>query len=510
MNDSGLPQDAYDVVVVGTGLGGLSAGACLAKAGKKVLAVEQHEGPGGYARAFKRGPYVFDPAIHVTPTGFGGLDFWNVYLGALGISDRLELLSPTPFYGVVFPDFRFHAPVGVEPFIEAHTSEFPAEADGIRRFVELGVQITAETQQVATRLSLGELEHALEQFPIMFNYRTTTLAEALDEHLTDPQVKAVLAAAWPYLGLPPSKLSLVQYGAMLAALMEKGPGYFKGSFQTLADAFADVIVESGGDLVLNTRVTGISVEDGRASGVVLGDGRQIAAPVVVSNIDAKQLLEELVGLEHLPDPFVRRYRRMKPSISAFIVYTATTLDVRRSGFAHETFVYRSWDHEQEYDDALAGRLGGTWLSLPTLHDPSLAPAGEHLVIFTTMMPYDIGESWDDAKERYTQLMLDQVEALLPGFRAGLTFVESATPVTLERYTLNQRGAVYGWENTPAQSQPKRLAHRLPIEGLYLAGHWTEPGSSSFRVVYSGVQAAQSILGFTSPVDLFQSFYATQV
>lgn len=507
MNEPEVRRDAYDVVVVGTGLAGMSAAACLAAAGKSVLAVEQGAGAGGYAHAFRRGDYLFDPAVHVTGSGFGDLAFWDLYLGALGVRDHVELAWPTPFYTVKLPDLQFDAPVGVEEFTEAHVRAFPHEAEGIRRFLEVCVQITEETQQVATRLSLSGLEEALEQFPLMFRYRTTTVAEALDEFIDDARAKAILGAAWPYQGLPPSQLSLVQYGGMIAALAEKGPVYFKGSFQTLIDAFATSLAEHGGELMLNTRVTGIGIEDGQVTGVVLDGDRVVRASAVVSNADAKQTLEQLVGLENLPDALVKRYRRMKPSISAFVLYVATTLDVTELGLAHETFVYPTWDHEQTYRDALEGKLGGTWLSLPTLHDSSLAPEGEHLVIFTTLMPYDIGTPWEEASDHYTELMLEALEAVLPGIGDQITFLESASPETLERYTLNQQGAMYGWANSPNQTMPKRLPHKLPVSGLYLAGHWTEPGSSSFRVVFSGVQAAQSILGHATPVELFQALYA---
>ena len=505
MSGPGGGGDSYDVVVVGTGLGGLSAAACLARAGKSVLAVEQAEEPGGYARPFRRGAYVFDPAIHVTPTGFGGLDFWEVYLTVLGIRERVELIKAEPFYGMVFPDLRFQAPPGIEPFIEAHVKEFPEEAEGIEGFVRACVQITAETQSISTRLTLEGLEEAMKEFPFMFKYRTTTLGEALEEYVGDERVRSVLGAAWPYLGVEPSRLSFVQYAAMLAALMEKGPGYVKGSFGNLADALASVVEDNGGTVMTSTTVERIAVSDGAVRGVGLEGGREVSAPVVVSNVNAHQTLEQMIGPEHLPDRYLRRLGRMKPSLSAFAIYAATTLDVPSLGLAHETFVYRHWDHDDTYADVLAGKLGGTWLSLPTIHDPSLAPAGEHLVVFTSMMPYDAAR-WEEEKGRYTDEMIAAVEEVMPGFRDSITYITEATPETFEHYTRNTRGAVYGWENIPQQSLPKRLAHRTPIEGLFLSGHWTEPGSSSFRVVYSGVQAAQSILGYGSPVDLFGALY----
>jgi prolycopene isomerase len=140
-----------------------------------------------------------------------------------------------------------------------------------------------------------------------------------------------------------------------------------------------------------------------------------------------------------------------------------------------------------------------WLSFPTMLDPSLAPEGEHLVIATSLMPFDIGEPWPDVKQRYTDLMIEEVEHVLPGFRESMTFTDSATPEVFERFTLSQQGAIYGWANTPNQTMPKRLDHVSPIEGLYLAGHWTDPGTGSVRCLLSGLRTAATIMGHQDPI-----------
>ncbi len=103
--------DSYDVVVIGAGLGGLSAAACLAKAGRRVALVEREDGPGGNARAFRRGPYTFDPAIHVTAQGFN-IEFLDFYLTALGIAGEVELLRAEDCFGCDIGGERWTLPVG--------------------------------------------------------------------------------------------------------------------------------------------------------------------------------------------------------------------------------------------------------------------------------------------------------------------------------------------------------------------------------------------------------------
>jgi prolycopene isomerase len=490
--------DSYDVVVVGAGLGGLSAAACLAKAGKSVLLVERHDGPGGNAHAFRRGPYTFDPAIHVTAHGFN-IEFLDVYLTGLGVADRLDLLLMDPLYSIEVEGSRFSLPVGVEAVIEYLTSLFPSEADGIARYVETAAQVTRESQSPPPRVALKDLEAVMAALPMLFRYRSSTLAAVIDEFVRDPQAASLLGAQWPYLGLPPSQLSFMSGTGVWMAFMERGPVYVRGSFQELADALASAVLANGGEVAYESEVTRIEVDGERVRGVVIGDERRVASPLVVSNADAKLTFEQLVGAEHVPDRLLRRLRRMRPSISAFLVYSACTLPIQELDLASELFLYEHWDHDATWQDVQDGKLGGMWLSIPTLHDRSLAPEGEHVVMFTSLMPYDIGEPWEEAKERYTQQAIDKVESVLPGYRDSITFLESATPETFERYTLAQKGAIYGWDNAPNQTQPKRLPHETPIEGLYLAGHWTDPGTGSVRCLLSGLRTAATIEGQNDPI-----------
>ena len=91
------------------------------------------------------------------------------------------------------------------------------------------------------------------------------------------------------------------------------------------------------------------------------------------------------------------------------------------------------------------------------------------------------------------MLTDFDRALFPGLRDNLTFMETATPLTLESFTLNHQGAIYGWAVTPNQTGTKRLAHDTPIEGLYLSGHWTHEGPASFRVILSGIMTGRLVL-----------------
>lgn len=503
MNGHNQPQhDEYDVVVIGSGMGGITAGALLAKVGRKVLVVERQNAAGGYAHAFKRNSYTFDPAIHVVAQGKEGQIF-DALLTYLNIRDRCSLHPAGRWYTAIFPDLVFDAPVGIQAFIETVVNCFPEHEEGIRKFFQICTQLHYELHEISLEVSLKDLDKTMERFPIIRDYSRATVGDVLDECLTDIRVKALCAATWPYLGVPPSKLDFVTFSVMLLAHVE-ALFHCEGGFQKMVDALAYALYENGGELVVGNGAQKILIEDGRTVGVLLDNGDTIRTPVVVSNADARQTFDALVGDEHLPAPFIKRLHRMRPSISAFLVFAATSLDLTQFNAAHDVFVFHHWDHEETYRDILNGKIGGISIRLVTLEDSSLAPAGEHIAIITAPMPYDIGIPWSEVRDRYTEELLDEVDHVFPGFRDKLTFVEASTPQALERFTGNYQGATYGWELSPPYTGSKRLKHQTPVQGLFLSGHWTQPGTGCVRTLGSGVHTAQIVLAATggNPRDTF--------
>jgi phytoene dehydrogenase-like protein len=197
-------------------------------------------------------------------------------------------------------------------------------------------------------------------------------------------------------------------------------------------------------------------------------------------------------------------RKMKHSLSAFVLYGVTSCDLRSAGAAHEMFIYKGWDHDRDYANLQRGIISRIGLTVPSLADPGLSNVDESVFTVTVLLPYDLSRSWSDEKDFYVDLLIGEADAAVPGLRDGLRFAEGATPRTMERYTRNHAGAMYGWDLTPSQVGPMRLSQASPLEGLVLAGHWTAPGGGIYGVCQSGVGAAQLVLGYKREADLWQA------
>jgi prolycopene isomerase len=498
-------RERYDAIVVGSGVGGLSAAALLAKHGLSVLVVERHDRPGGYAHGFQRRQFHFDAAIHLVggcePSSEPNTGLIDGLLRSLGVRDRCRFLPVDPFYDVRFPGLEARVPVGLEPFIEAHARAFPGEAEGLRNLAGLCSRLSREVRAVPERIPWWRMLSFPRRFPTVFRHHRATVAQVLETHLRDARARSLFAAFWPYLGSPPSQLSFLYFALALMSFVEEGAYLCEGTFQKLADALVAALQAKGGELLLRSEVRRILTESGRVKGVMLENGQRIEAPVVISNADALQTFEELVGEDTAGSRYVARLRALKPSLSAVVAFLGTDLDLSGAGRVHETFCYGGWDHDRIHESVQNGKPEVMAVTIPTLLDRTLAPAGFHEVVLTTLAPYAAARSWREEKAAFVERLIAQAESLIPGLQQHLAVSEGATPRTMERYTLNVTGAMYGWAMTPDQAGIRRLDRRTPIRGLYLSGHWTRPGLGVYGVTVSGLQTAAAVLGLPSMNDV---------
>jgi prolycopene isomerase len=500
-------RDRYDAIVVGSGIGGLTSAALLARSGLDVLVIERHDRVGGYGHSFRRGRYLFDSAVHLVggcePVAYEGGGLVHRLLSTLGVRDQVHFERIDPCYEAVYPDLSLRVPCDLDGFVDAHAEEFPSEEKGLRQLVQECLNVRQETRRAADSHGGFDVSQIQSRFPTLLRYRRATLAQVLEEHIESPRLRALLGTLWPYLGLPPSRVSFVYFATMLMSYVADGAYYCRGTFQRFADALAGAVCARGGEVLLRSSVRRIVVEGGRACGVVLENGQRIAARCVISNADALQTIHELVGADAFPAPYLAALGRLKPSLSAFVAYLATDLPLDRDTTSHETFYFPSWDHDAAYASSERGLPAWVSVTAPTLADPSLAPAGEQILMLTALVRYD-ALPWRDCKRAMTNTLVAIADRYIGGLESHIRFREGASPRTIERYTRNTSGALYGWELSPRNVGPGRPATQTPVDGLHLVGHWTQPGGGVYGVVTSGVQAARTILGHRRESELWDA------
>ena len=494
------PTEDFDVIVIGAGMGGLSAATHLANYGMKVLVLEQHHKLGGCASSFTRGGFRFETALHEMVGGAEGTQL-GALLREAGIEDKVELIPIPDLYRAVFPGVDFVMPAGFENAERALCASWPMECENIKRFHQLMADIHEDGQE------LGDLEQRSPFFKLLIPFRQKSLArhfrsslgDVLDAYFEDEQLKAVLSQFWIYYGPPPSDLWTVLFMMANHSYLTDGAWHIRGSSQALADAYGERIVELGGQVRTGVRVSSNIVEDGRAKGVTTELGQSISSRYVISNADPFQTFFELVGEDKTPPKLARKIRALKPANSFLGVYLG--LDVEPSHWGvddHEIFYNSSLDADENYRAMMAGEYDRGSVAITfysNLDDDWYAPPGKSVVVLHS---YADISNWPEERNAYLQhkeqsadQLLALAEQLLPGLSEHIEVQEVVTPRSLQAFTLQQNGTPYGAAFTPEQGM--RLPSRTPIDGLFMAGAWIAPAHGVGTVQISGHRAAQQVL-----------------
>ena len=477
-------NDHFDYAIIGMGIGGLTLGALLAHAGKKVIIFERHEVPGGYGHTFREGKFSFCAELHYVWDCGPGERVYRM-LEKLGLEKEVTFhrLDPLGFDRIVAPGVDYTIGSGFDRERQRLSGMFPAHAGELKQYY--GIIQTIHKQ--------------LYDLPIGFNWRTVfghplryshiirylkwTLQDLFDQLGFPIELRMILAGQSAIFWAPPRDLSLVVQAGGVGSY-DQGAYYPAQSFMHVMRSLRRTIKQQPGcRSLLSTEITRIEVADGKARSVTTAQGEQYTADQFLFDGDAKLSLD-LIGAEHFPKAF-RKKLQYDYGTSVLSVYLGLeNIDLRRHGFGEQNlFWHPKIDLNEVYDDQLSDRIPDRpyfFCNAPTLrpHAAVLAPEGCDQLVMVAPCSYDFFHAlrehseadYQAAKLQYANNIIGVLESeFIPGLSDHIVEKVIGSPLTNEFYVRAPKGNCYSTPLDPKHVNLRRLNYKSPFPNFYYVG-----------------------------------------
>jgi phytoene dehydrogenase-like protein len=518
----------YDVVVIGGGHNGLVHAAYLARAGRKVLVLERRNVLGGAAVTEEVFPgFHFSVASYVVsllrPEIIRELDLPRHGLEILPLDGTFTPMPNGDYLWRVNDHAKTRREIARHSKLDAEAyEEYGKAMVEMGRFVKPILAMTPPdptSWDVKGLLQLLQIGRRFQKLPPMDQYNqvqlmTMSAIDFLDQWFETDVLKATMAASGvigTFLGVrsPGTAYVLLHHymGEIDGAF--RSWGFARGGTGAISNAIADAAREAGAQIRTQAPVARISTKNGRATGVVLADGEEIPAVAVSSSVDPRLTFFTFLGREHLPSDFaedIERYKFRGSSGKVNLALDALPDFRSRPGpgphLRGAISISPSVDYmERAYDDAKYGRYSRrpyVDVVIPSLTDPSVAPAGKHVMsCFVQYAPYHLKEGdWDSERERFGDTVIDTLAEHAPNIRDIILHRQVLTPLDLEREFGLTEGNIFQGELTLEQlfflrPAPGWAQYATPVRGLYMCGSATHPGGGIMGA--PGRNAASKIL-----------------
>jgi all-trans-retinol 13,14-reductase len=484
-------RDDWDAIVIGSGIGGMTTAASLAKlADKRVLVLERHYTAGGFTHTFRRPGYEWDVGIHYIgdvahPKAMGRRMFDFLTEGELEWEDMGEVYDR-----IFLGDNAYDFVKGYENFRAQLHTYFPQEEAAIDQYLEKVVATAKKAQMFFAEKAVPPLVSTLfggmMRRPTL-KEATRTTREVLEEITQNQELIGVLTGQFGDYGLVPSKSSFFIH-SMVVAHYFRGAAYPIGGSSRIAETILPVIEGAGGEVITNADVQEILVQEGKAVGVRLADGHELRAPIVVSNAGVINTFEKLLPTDVATEVgYGAKARSVGASIAHLSLYVGLEATTEELGLEKTNlWVYRNHRHEENFErfeKDINAPLPVVYLSFPSAKDPDFSRRypGKSTIEAITLGPATPFKQWenttwkkrgaayDELKASLSERLLDTLYKHAPATRGKVEIAELSTPLTTTNFAAHPDGAIYGLAHSPARYQQRWLRPRTPIKGLYLTG-----------------------------------------
>jgi all-trans-retinol 13,14-reductase len=492
-------MNGWDTIVIGAGIGGLTAAAHLSKAGLRVLVLDRNPHPGGTAYVYHRKGFTFP----MGPLGFSQPELIQETLRDLDIGEDVKLSRV--FYRLRAFDLDLPLSLSIPEMIKELSKSFRSDAEGITKFFKIVESVTR-----TSRLSFLRIPKI-------------SASEYLLPRIKDRRLRRILGSIGtrePYSGLP-------LLASMWDLMCQTGIWYPKEGMQLFSDRFVKSIKRDSGEIRLSTEVSKIRVEAGKAQGVTLRDGTEIDSGSVISNADYKKTFINLLNPEVVPPAWYDAVSKARQTGSIFQVCLGIDREkADLSAFQKvDRIIYRrnheefsegglNWD-DSHLDPELLARQE-LEVSLWGKGDDTLSSKGgaviviraeakySHFVRYRSISSRRVSEYQDD-KTRLAHALIHEIEHFIPGLEKAILVMDVATPLTFEDQGGRSQGAVAGWswDYEDFQNEKPRELIQTPIKRLYMAGY--QAFSALFlggvpTAMESGKRAARAVLEGASSIE----------